>query len=57
MEEIKLDVQVRSEIGSRKIKPLKRGNFVPGVVYGETKTPTNIVTRSVARIRVPAGGA
>jgi len=42
MEEIKLDVQIRSEIGKQKSKSLRRTNLVPGVVYGETKTPTII---------------
>src|SRR5687768_8395336 len=42
MEEIKLDVQVRNEIGKQKSKAIRRTNFVPGVVYGETKTPTVI---------------
>ncbi len=35
MEEIKLDVQFRNEVGSRKIKKVYRQNFVPAVVYGE----------------------
>jgi len=42
MEEIKLDVQVRKEVGKQKSKAIRRTNFVPGVVYGETKTPTVI---------------
>ncbi|HQP10163.1 MAG TPA: 50S ribosomal protein L25 [Candidatus Omnitrophota bacterium] len=43
MEEIKLDVQVRNEVGSRKVKAVYRSNQIPGVVYGgEQKTPMAI---------------
>lgn len=35
MEEIRLDVQLRNEVGSRKIKKIFRQDFVPAVVYGE----------------------
>ena len=42
MEEIQLDVQIRNEIGSRKIKEIRRNDFVPAVVYGGKKKPTNI---------------
>jgi large subunit ribosomal protein L25 len=43
MEEIILDVQVRSEIGSRKVKVVHRANQVPAVVYGgKTKTTTAV---------------
>jgi large subunit ribosomal protein L25 len=43
MEEIKLDVQIREEIGTRKIKGLRREFFVPAIVYGEgSKKPTPI---------------
>src|SRR5436190_761988 len=34
MEEIKLDVQLRKELGTRKIKRVRRENFVPGILYG-----------------------
>lgn len=34
MEEVRLDVQIRSEKGSRKIKNLRRNEYIPGVVYG-----------------------
>ena len=34
MEEIKLDVQLRKEIGSRKIKKLRYDHFIPAIVYG-----------------------
>ncbi|MDP2652974.1 MAG: 50S ribosomal protein L25 [Candidatus Omnitrophota bacterium] len=42
MEEIKLDVLVRSEIGSRRIKGIRRENFVPAVLYGEGQKATAI---------------
>ncbi len=43
MEEIKLDVQVRNRIGSRKIRSVRSQNFVPAVVYGGKKQqPTTI---------------
>ncbi len=43
MKEIKLDVEVRSQIGTRKIKKIRRENFIPCVVYGgEEKEPTPI---------------
>jgi large subunit ribosomal protein L25 len=34
MEEIKLDVQVRTHIGNRKVKSIRREDFVPAIVYG-----------------------
>ena len=43
MEEIKLDVQIRNQIGSRKIKSIRRENFIPAIVYGGKKRgPTAI---------------
>jgi large subunit ribosomal protein L25 len=42
MEEIKLDVQIRNEVGTRKIKRLRREDFIPAVVYGLNKAPTTI---------------
>ncbi len=42
MEEIKLDVQVRDRVGSRKIKSIRRENAVPAIVYGGESKPTNI---------------
>ena len=35
MQEITLDVQIRSDIGTRKIRKIRREDFVPGIVYGE----------------------
>ncbi len=42
MEEIKLEVQVRKETGTRKAKSARRTNLIPGVVYGGGKEPTII---------------
>ena len=42
MEEIKLDVQIREQIGTRNTKKVKRNGFLPGVVYGSGKGPTSI---------------
>ncbi len=42
MEEIKLDVEIRKEVGTRKIKGLRREGFIPAVVYGLEKEPTAI---------------
>lgn len=43
MEEIKLDVQIRKEIGSRKIKSIRREDFVPAVVYGGGKRGPTVI--------------
>ncbi len=40
MEEIKLEVQIRSEVGSRKVKRLRRDLFIPAIVYGGKQNPT-----------------
>lgn len=37
MEEIKLDVQVRDQIGSRKIKVVRQEDCIPAIVYGGKK--------------------
>ena len=43
MDEIKLDVQIRNQIGSREVKALRKENFVPAIVYGGKKRgPTSI---------------
>lgn len=42
MEEIKLDVQLRNQVGSRKIKSIRRENAVPAIVYGGETKPTSI---------------
>ena len=53
MEEIKLDVQVRELVGSRKVKGIRREDLVPGIVYGGKKEPTliQINRKSFERIR------
>ncbi|MCR4337821.1 MAG: 50S ribosomal protein L25 [Candidatus Omnitrophica bacterium] len=40
MEEIKLTVQVREEVGTRKIKSIRRGDLVPAVIYGGKQETT-----------------
>ncbi len=43
MDEIKLDVQIRNEIGSRQVKAVHREDRVPAIVYGgKKKVPTSI---------------
>ena len=43
MEELKLDVQIRDQIGSRKVKAIHREDCVPAIVYGgKKKGPTAI---------------
>lgn len=43
MDEITLDVQIRSKIGSRSVKALRKENFIPAIVYGGKKRgPTSI---------------
>ena len=43
MKEIKLDVQLRNQLGTRKVKKIRRENFIPAVVYGgEEKKPTPV---------------
>ena len=43
MEELKLDVQIRNQIGSRKVKAIHREDCVPAIVYGgKKKGPTAI---------------
>lgn len=43
MDEIKLDVQIRNQIGSRRVKTIRKEDFVPAIVYGGKKRgPTAI---------------
>jgi large subunit ribosomal protein L25 len=42
MEEIQLEVFLREEVGSRKVKTVRKDDFVPAVVYGGDSSPTNI---------------
>jgi len=60
MEEIKLEVQIRDQIGSRKIKAIRRADFVPGIVYGGSRKETviQIDKRTYERIqRIHQGGS
>ncbi|MFH1360010.1 MAG: 50S ribosomal protein L25 [Candidatus Omnitrophota bacterium] len=40
MEELKLDVQIRNEVGTRGSREIRKNNFIPAVVYGESQKPT-----------------
>ncbi len=53
MEEIKLDVQIRNEIGTRHVKRVRRQEFVPGVIYGRSQksTPIKVDRKIFERIR------
>lgn len=42
MEEIKLDVQIRKNNGSRKAKRLRADNFIPAIVYGGKQSPAQV---------------
>lgn len=52
MEEIKLDVQIRKQIGSRKIKRLRREHFIPAIVYGgrQDSSPVQVDRKTFERI-------
>ena len=53
MEEIKLDVQIRDQIGRRKVKAVYREDCVPAIVYGGKKkspTPIKVDRRAYERI-------
>src|SRR3989338_8589634 len=48
MEIIDLDVLLRNQIGSARAKAIRRGEFVPAIVYGSKKEPTPIkVSRKI----------
>lgn len=53
MEEIKLDVQLRKELGTRKIKRVRREDFVPGILYGagQDTLPIKVDRKAFERIR------
>ncbi|MDD3374572.1 MAG: 50S ribosomal protein L25 [Candidatus Omnitrophica bacterium] len=53
MEEIKLDVQIRSQIGKEGSQKVRKEDCIPAIVYGEHKDPTAIKVdrRSFERIR------
>jgi large subunit ribosomal protein L25 len=42
MEQIKLDVQVRNQLGSQKMKDLRKSGVIPAVVYGGGAQPTSV---------------
>ncbi len=42
MEETQLNVQIRTEVGTRKIKAIRREDAIPAIVYGQKKGPTPI---------------
>lgn len=42
MNEITLDVQIRNEIGTRKVKAVRRQDAFPAIVYGGDRGPTPI---------------
>ena len=42
MEEIKLDVQSRKEVGGQRIKQVRRQGFVPGIIYGKDTQPAAV---------------
>jgi large subunit ribosomal protein L25 len=43
MEEIKLDVQIRKEHGTRKITRIRREDLIPGVIYGGKQKTSTLV--------------
>ncbi len=53
MEEVKLDVQIRQEVGGQKIRAVRRADMIPGVVYGGKEEPAAIKfdRRSYEKIR------
>lgn len=53
MEQIKLDVQLRKQAGTRNLRSLRREGFVPAIVYGEERQPTaiKVTQRDFERIR------
>ena len=42
MEEVQLNVQLRKQIGSRKVKIVRREDYLPAVVYGDEKATTPV---------------
>lgn len=53
MEDIKLDVQIRKEVGSREVKKIRQQDLVPGIIYGGKGEPTSVKVdrRTYERIR------
>ena len=58
MEEVKLNVQIRDQIGSQKVKTVRREeDMIPGVVYGLDKDPTTIkFDRRTYEVELPGPG-
>ena len=52
MEEIKLDVQLRKQVGSRKIRGVRRENFIPAIVYGGKTDPTSVKVERITFERI-----
>jgi len=52
MQQIALDVQVRDQIGTGKVRSIRRENFVPGIVYGSKKAPTAVKVSRKAYERI-----
>ena len=43
MEEVKLEVQIRNEVGSQRVKTVREAeDMIPGIVYGGGKEPTAV---------------
>lgn len=52
MQQIDLDVQVRTETGTTKAKAIRRENFVPAIVYGSKQAPTAVKVSRKAYERI-----
>ncbi len=52
MEQIELNVEAREQVGARKIRGLRRANFIPAVVYGgrEKSIPLQVARLNFERI-------
>lgn len=60
MEEISLNAQLRKEVGTRKVKSVRRNRFIPGIVYGgrEKTLPIKVERVNFERIeRQHRGGS
>ncbi|HQO57233.1 MAG TPA: 50S ribosomal protein L25 [Candidatus Omnitrophota bacterium] len=52
MEEIKLDVQSRKEIGGQRIRQVRRNGFVPAIIYGKEAEPVAVKLEKKAFERI-----
>ena len=52
MEEIKLEVQIRNQIGSSQLRKIRREDFVPAIVYGGKSNPTAVKVERRAYERI-----